>query len=304
MDLEELRGFLAVVESGSLLGAATRLGIPRGTLRRRIDALEARAGVPLLERNASGVTPTEAGRLLAQRGRQLVADGAALIAAARDLGRESPKTLRLRLPVGTPPSALVAHVQLSRALLPKLIVSIQVHEDPLAGPLDEVDLVLHFGHGHPSSAWLEEEVLSVPLRVMASPGYLSRHGEPRTVAELAHHPLGTWLRPGGDPRRWPMRHGGLLEIAPILHGNDAHLLRQHARAGLALVLLPDGDLDLLGLRMDELVPVLEAEIGDQLPLCMSMRAGLADDPTVGRILRSMRQLLARTRGGRPPLHAH
>ena len=72
MDLEELRSFLAVVETGSFLAAATNLGVARATLRRRVDALEARAGVPLLERTARGVTVTEAGSVLMARGRQVV----------------------------------------------------------------------------------------------------------------------------------------------------------------------------------------------------------------------------------------
>lgn len=44
MDLEELRAFLDVVQTGSFLAAADSLGVSRTTLRRRVEALEARAG--------------------------------------------------------------------------------------------------------------------------------------------------------------------------------------------------------------------------------------------------------------------
>ena len=54
MDLEELRVLVAVAETGSLLGAAEKLGITRSTLRRRIDDLEARTHVPLLVRSPQG----------------------------------------------------------------------------------------------------------------------------------------------------------------------------------------------------------------------------------------------------------
>ncbi|WP_293262739.1 LysR family transcriptional regulator [Nannocystis sp.] len=66
------RAFIAVVETGSFLSAATSLNVARATLRRRVDALEARAGVPLLERSARGVVVTEAGALLATRGRHVL----------------------------------------------------------------------------------------------------------------------------------------------------------------------------------------------------------------------------------------
>ena len=88
MDLEEFRAFIAVVETGSFLAAATNLNLARATLRRRVDALEARAGVPLLERSARGVVVTEAGSLLASRGRHVLQEASALIASVREIGRE------------------------------------------------------------------------------------------------------------------------------------------------------------------------------------------------------------------------
>lgn len=68
MDLEELRAFLTVVDTGSFLAAADSLGVSRTTLRRRVGSLEARAGVTLLESTSQGAVLTEAGQLLAKRG--------------------------------------------------------------------------------------------------------------------------------------------------------------------------------------------------------------------------------------------
>ncbi|MGB5311463.1 MAG: LysR family transcriptional regulator, partial [Polyangiales bacterium] len=48
MNLDELRAFVAVSETGSIVAAARSLNFARATLRRRLDELEARAGVPLL----------------------------------------------------------------------------------------------------------------------------------------------------------------------------------------------------------------------------------------------------------------
>lgn len=81
-DLDELRAFLAVVETGSVAAASDQLSVPRSTLRRRLDALEQRVGVALLWMDASGAHPTPAARLL-------VTEGAALIASYENLVRES-----------------------------------------------------------------------------------------------------------------------------------------------------------------------------------------------------------------------
>src|SRR5688572_2734885 len=105
MDLEEFRAFLAVVETGSFLAAATQLNTPRATLRRRVEALEARAGVLLLERSARGVVVTAAGAVLADRGRVVLQEASALVASVREIGREPVGVLRALVPVGLPPHA-------------------------------------------------------------------------------------------------------------------------------------------------------------------------------------------------------
>lgn len=304
MDLEELRGFLAVVETGSMLGAATNLGIPRGTLRRRVDALEARAGVPLLERSAKGVTATEAGRVLAERGRRLLAEGSALLASVREIGREPGGTVRLHLPIGLPPQALVAHTELLRTMAPRLGLSIRVCEDPLAGLNDEIDLAVHFGEREQPPAWLAHELLSVPVRVLASPEYLARHGRPPTIAALHEHSLASWVAPGGRPDHWPRVGGGSFPVRPVLVSNDAHMLRQQVCAGLALALLPDADLDPLGLSVDALVPVLDDVVGTRISLTLAVPRALAQSPRIARVVALLRQFASYSKESRAPDEPH
>jgi DNA-binding transcriptional LysR family regulator len=282
MDLEELRGFLAIVETGSFLGAATNLGVPRGTLRRRIDTLEARAGVPLLERSARGVTVTDAGAKLVERGRRLLEEGAALLAAVREVGREPSKPLRIHLPVGLPPSVLIAVVQVQRVFMPEVGVTLLMREDPLADSQlrDDVDIVVHFGDRPSNRLGVQRELLRMPLRVLASPDYLARRGTPTSVAELGAHALAAWLGPEHDVLAWPLRDGGRVTVKPMLVSNDPYGLRQHVRAGVGLALLPDADLDPLGLPVDELVVVLDELVGSSVALNLTMPAALADSPKV------------------------
>jgi DNA-binding transcriptional LysR family regulator len=48
MNLDELRALIAVVDTGSMIAASKVTRMPRVSLRRRLDELEARAGVALL----------------------------------------------------------------------------------------------------------------------------------------------------------------------------------------------------------------------------------------------------------------
>ena len=80
-------------------------------------------------------------------------------------------------------------------------------------------------------------------------------------------------------------------------GNDPHLLREFARAGQGLALLPDVDLDPFGLPVDALVPVLTDEIGGHAVLGLSMPAALADSPKISAFVEMARRFLARARLG-------
>ena len=103
MDLEETRAFLAVLDHGSFKAAAERVRQPRATLRRRVEALEARAGVSLFERSRSGVCPTPAGNLFARQARVMLRETNTLLAALREIGDEPTGELRVGVPVGLPP---------------------------------------------------------------------------------------------------------------------------------------------------------------------------------------------------------
>ena len=127
MDLEELRAFLTVAETGSFLAAEQRLGMPRATLRRRVEALEARAGVPLLHRSRQGVSLTVAGMSLAERGGLVAQEAAALVASVRELGREPAGLLRVQLPPGMPPQILAQLFAAIRATWGKLSVRVLAH---------------------------------------------------------------------------------------------------------------------------------------------------------------------------------
>jgi DNA-binding transcriptional LysR family regulator len=73
-DLEDLRSFVEVVESGGFNRAAERLGISKSMVSRRIARLEAALGTRLLSRTTRGISPTEAGLEFKARSERILAD--------------------------------------------------------------------------------------------------------------------------------------------------------------------------------------------------------------------------------------
>jgi DNA-binding transcriptional LysR family regulator len=83
-----LAAFVAVVESGTLHGAADELGLTQSAVTKRIQALERRAGVTLLDRGRLGAQPTDTGRLLYPEAKEALAAlgrAAAVMARANEV---------------------------------------------------------------------------------------------------------------------------------------------------------------------------------------------------------------------------
>lgn len=72
LDPVTLQHFVAVCEEGSIARAAAREALVASALSKRIGALEAELGVPLLLRRRRGVEPTPAGEALLARARELL----------------------------------------------------------------------------------------------------------------------------------------------------------------------------------------------------------------------------------------
>jgi DNA-binding transcriptional LysR family regulator len=184
-DLEDIRAFIEVVESGSLSRAGLRLGMSKSMISRRLARLEGELGAPLLARTTRGLSLTEAGSDFRPYADRMVGE----LDAARDaISRRGEVSGRLRLAAplsfgNTHLAPVIAELALRH---PRLQVSTS-YSDRL------VDLV---GEGYDAAVrmgTLADSTLVArriaPLRALlvASPGYLARAGTPLTPADLAGH---------------------------------------------------------------------------------------------------------------------
>ena len=100
-DLRQLRYFLAVAEELNFTRAAERLHIAQPPLSAAIRQMEEQLGVALLRRTSREVALTAAGRVLQERGRELLEHADAVYAAVREVERAPTGTLA----VGVSPTA-------------------------------------------------------------------------------------------------------------------------------------------------------------------------------------------------------
>lgn len=290
MDLEELSAFITVVESGSFLAAASSLGVSRTTLRRRVGSLEARAGVPLLESTHQGVVLTDAGRALSTQGRRMMQEARALLASVREMGHEPSGVLRCVLPVGLPPHLLAPLHTALRACYPRLRLHLRFSNDPLAEPLVDIDMAIHFGDDSPRGPWISYVIMRVQERLLASSAYLGKRGTPRSVEDLRRHELLAWQAPGEDARIWPTRSGGHVTVEPALIATDIHFIRHCCLEGLGIGFVPDANVpDAAG--ASPLVAVLPDVIGRERAVRVTVPAALAEIPKIRMVLERVRAFL-------------
>jgi DNA-binding transcriptional LysR family regulator len=95
LDLQKLRIFVAIAQSGSFTRAAEQLLLTQPTVSQQLAALEAQIGVALLERQPRRVHLTAAGAALLPYARRLLALANEGARAARDAAGLADRTLRL-----------------------------------------------------------------------------------------------------------------------------------------------------------------------------------------------------------------
>ena len=72
--LDELEVFIAIMDTGSLIGASRKLRRSAPAITRLLGSLEQRIGTRLLERTTRHLAATEAGTRLLQHARQVLSE--------------------------------------------------------------------------------------------------------------------------------------------------------------------------------------------------------------------------------------
>jgi DNA-binding transcriptional LysR family regulator len=98
MELRHLRYFVAVAEERSFTRAAERLWVAQPGLSTQIRRLETELGVRLFDRHTRGVDLTDAGRLLLERARVVLAAADTAQATGEDIRAGLNGSLRLGSP--------------------------------------------------------------------------------------------------------------------------------------------------------------------------------------------------------------
>jgi DNA-binding transcriptional LysR family regulator len=188
-DWDLWRSFLAVLDAGSLSGAARSLNIAQPTVGRHIEALEAALGAgPLFTRSPGGLRPTRAAEALGPHARAMATAAETLVRTASGDAEQVRGVIRL-----TASEIAAAHV------LPPMLTSFReawpavdlelVASNRMEDLLHrDVDIAVRMARPT-QDALFARRIGAIRLTFYAHRSYLQRHGEPRTIDDLRGHTL-------------------------------------------------------------------------------------------------------------------
>ncbi|TCJ14904.1 LysR family transcriptional regulator [Parasulfuritortus cantonensis] len=242
--LEAMRIYLRVAETGSFTRAAEDLGLPKSSVSQAVRHLEGLLGSRLLHRTTRRVRPTQDGQVYYERCKDLLADLEELQGLFRSAPADLRGRLRVDMPVGTAYGIVIPRLPEFLARHPGIEIELSATDRRVDVVSEGFDCVLRAGPVDDSS--LVARPLGGYRQInCASAGYLAERGTPRGLADLAGHRLVHYADALGD------RDGGFeyldaasgetrrVAMAGRIAVNNSDAYRAACLAGLGIIQAPD-----------------------------------------------------------------
>jgi DNA-binding transcriptional LysR family regulator len=236
--IDAMQAFVAVADLEGFAPAARKLGLSPSGVTRLVSALEERLGARLLQRTTRSVALTDAGARYLERARRILADVEEAESAAEG-ERLSPRgILVVSAPVGFGRLHVSPVVSEYLKRYPEVSAELRL-SDLTINLVDEgVDLAVRIGH-LPDSSLVARHVGQVRRIVVASPGYLDKHGEPESPEAVMYHQTIQFSALSASGWRF-LKDGQELRVAPtprlITNSSDAAAQYAVQDGGLTRVL--------------------------------------------------------------------
>ena len=232
--LDELQAFTAILDAGSLAGAARRLRRSPPAVTRALSALEERVGARLIERTTRRLAPTEAGRRLAEQARGLLANYDEAMRELGTVGAALRGVLRVTAPLVFGRRHVTPVVAAFLDAHPGVQIDLVLNDRDLDLIEENLDVAVRIGR-LADSGLVARRVGAVRRMLVASPDYLARRGTPVAPTDLAGHDLAFVSgRPVAPEWRFAGVDGGreqVVRVTPRLSVNDVDAMLLALRLG-------------------------------------------------------------------------
>jgi DNA-binding transcriptional LysR family regulator len=258
MDWDKLRIFHSVADAGSFTHAAEQLNLSQSAISRQISALETDLGVPLFARHARGLIKTEQGETLYKTVHDVLQKLETTVNSLTESTERPEGKLRVTTTVGLGTGWLTTRVHEFLELYPDVHLEINLVDEELDLATRQADCAIRLRQPHQADI-IQRKLFTVHFHIYASPQYLEKYGQPKSLEELDFHRIvafgenspaylsdTNWLTTAGREGKSPR--------LPVCEVNNMIALRKITERGAGIAVLPDYLVD----QSHALVPLMQS----------------------------------------------
>lgn len=245
--------FVSVVKHQGLAAAGRELGLSPATMTARLQGLEERYGVKLLNRSTRHISLTDSGDLYHKACLEILEN----VKETENLILNGVKEVKGSLKISAPKDIGKQHILpiLSEFCeqFPDVVPYLYLNDDVSNIAESGIDIVIRYGELADSS--LISRRLSSSHRVLcASPKYLAKYGTPLTPQDLVNHRCLAMVRSNEELKTWHFQDTdkkNVITVLPKRFSDDGEVVRYWALegAGIALKSILDVQDDIDNLRL-------------------------------------------------------
>lgn len=233
----ELALLVAIIEARSFATAARMTNHSPASATRALMAFEKRLGIKLVERTTRKISPTEAGRRLADHAKSLIRNYEDAILDATSESVVPRGVLRITAPLLFGRMHVLPAINEFLRAYPNVNIELLL-SNQVIGLLDnKIDVAIRIGRIN-DSFLVAKQISQVRHILTASPEYLRQRGTPKNLEDLANHDVIIQTN-DAYPDHWQfsLSDGEIISIrlTPRLNVNQAEAAIQAALGGLGII---------------------------------------------------------------------
>ncbi len=243
-DIDDPRFFLHIVRGGSLAAAARALNVTPSAVTQRLQTLEAKLGLQLVDRSARKLRLTDEGELFTSESEKILEQYDRMIDALQSRRSLVRGHLRVQGTFGFGRRYLAPALAAFQSEHPQLKITLHLTDRWVETESGGYDVVVHIGELANSSR-VAFRIASNERLMLASPAYLKREGMPKSPDDLPVHSCLLLQENDEDVGLWRMQSSrsktATVRVQASLLSNDGDVIKQWALAGRGIMLRSEWD---------------------------------------------------------------
>jgi DNA-binding transcriptional LysR family regulator len=240
----ELLLLVELVKAGSLTAAGREMGLTTAAVSKRLQQMEARLGVRLLNRTTRRISLTAEGELYLEHARRILGEIEELDELVSSSRTRPQGLLKVNAPLGFGRTYIAPVVAAFSQKHPETAVQLHLSDTPVSFLEDAFDVCVRFGEV-PDTRLIARKIAPNRRLICASPGYLKAHGRPQVPRDLLRHQCIVLRQNESAYGIWRFVKGRDMQTVKVkgsLSSNDGEVTLTWALTGLGILQRAEWDL--------------------------------------------------------------